>query len=334
MNPWLQLGPDTAEGRLLRGAWQPVYRDIDLAPGQVVRVRVAGQSFTLFRGTEGPRLVQDRCPHRGTLLGVGRVEGDTLVCAHHGWCWRGDGSPGPAHAAQGAALARSFPIRVELGLVFAWLGEGQPATFPVLPPGPWTAMPPNRWPCSYGRRLENSVDLAHVPHSHRTSGVGAGFEPDLRGTATRIPGGLEVRTGDLPPVRFYPPNLLQFQSPAGEGWADHLVWRVPEDVDCCRSFMVARADLPVVAQARPFQATRVEQLGEQVLSGERTLAELASEPSLTEVEDYVVLVGQGGLAGQAPEALGVADEPVRALRRLFCGARDSPLGPVHIEPLA
>jgi 5,5'-dehydrodivanillate O-demethylase oxygenase subunit len=310
-----------------------VYRDIDLVVGQVVTVRVAGEDFTLFRTASGPQMVQGRCPHRGTALGVGRVEGDTLVCAHHGWCWRGDGSPGPAHGAQSPARARSFVLRVELGLVFAWLGEGDAGPFMEVPAGPWTAMPTNRWPCSYGRRLENSVDLAHVPHSHRTSGVGAGFAPDLGGTGSLIPGGLEVRSGQVPPVRFYPPNVLQFRSPAGETWADHLVWRVPEDVESCRSFVVARAEVPCSPQRRPFQPTRVERLGEEVLQGEQTLADLASEPSLTEIEDYVVLVGQGSLAGQPPEALGVADEPVRALRRVFCAALNAPLQPLRIEAL-
>jgi phenylpropionate dioxygenase-like ring-hydroxylating dioxygenase large terminal subunit len=55
-------------------------------PGAVVPVTVDDDEFVVWRGTSGalgsaPR----RCPHLDWDLADGRVAGDDLVCAGHGW---------------------------------------------------------------------------------------------------------------------------------------------------------------------------------------------------------------------------------------------------------
>ena len=331
MKPWIQLAADTPGGRLLRRAWQPVYRAMDLLAGNVVRVRVLGQDYALFRHDGGVGLLADRCPHRGTRLSLGSVVDSALRCAHHGWAWDGEGQPAPGHAAQTSVCAGAVPVQEAHGLLFAWFGDGAPPALPVLD-GVWTAMQPNRWPCSFFRRLENTVDLAHVPHSHRLSGVGAGFPDTLTGQAAPFEGGLDVVEGEAR-VRFYVPNVLQFGSPTDAGFVEHVVWRVPEGVDSCRSFMLAKAALDTAPRRFPFDATPVENLAEEVLEGRRTLESLRGHHSLTEIEDYVVLVGQGPMEQQPPESLGPADAPVRALRRAWREALDAPAAPLEIRPL-
>ena len=316
MEPWFDIAAGSPGGALLRSAWQPVYRDVDLAPGQLRRLVVLGEELALFRTSSGQAwLVDGRCPHRGTRLDLGRLEEERLVCAHHGWCWSGDGRPRAAHAGQTARGLRSLPLREAHGLLFAWFGQGEPPPL-ELPPGPWTPLAPNLWPCSFFRRLENTLDLSHVPHSHRLS-VGGGMRADLDGEPRRVEGGLEVHEPGLPVVSFQLPNRLRFASPHAQGWVDHLVWRVPQDVDSCLSFALVQVDEAVEAKARPFRPSPVEEAAETVLRGERRLEDLASHPSLTEIEDYVVLVGQGTLASQPRESLGPADGPVRALREIW-----------------
>ncbi len=337
--PWADLDAQSPGGALLRRAWQPVARCMDLPVGATRRVRVLGEDLTLFRGeSKGVYAVGARCPHRGTDLLLGRVQGDTLSCLHHGWCWRGRGEAAPAHPGQPAGLKlRSLPTREALGLVFVWLGEGPPPALPSFPSGPWTALTTDRWPCSFFRRLENTLDLSHLPHSHRLSGVGGIVPPEMRIEVRPLSGGLEVGSPELPapPVRFYLPNLLQFSSPGpGGAWVDHLVWRVPEDQDSCRSFGVLNASVPTSPRTAPWDASEGERLAEQVLAGQSTLEELAGASSLTEIEDYLVLVGQGPLRGQSEEHLGPQDGPVRALRSLWSEALGWPaLPPPVLERL-
>src|SRR3546814_5716428 len=62
------------------------------------------------------RLVQDRCPHRGTSLAYGWVEGDSIRCRYHGWKFdgSGQGEDFPAETATYAANIRSEEHTSEL----------------------------------------------------------------------------------------------------------------------------------------------------------------------------------------------------------------------------
>src|SRR4029453_13891072 len=85
-------GPGTPAGKYLRRFWQPVYHSVDLKAGAPVPLRILGEDFTLYRGESGgPHLVAPRCPHRGTRLSLGHIEGDALRCFYHGWKFAPDG---------------------------------------------------------------------------------------------------------------------------------------------------------------------------------------------------------------------------------------------------
>ena len=75
----LRTGPGTPAGRYLRQFWQPIYHTVDLAPGRPITIRILSQDFTLYRGQGGqPHLVDAACPHRGTRLSSGWIEGDAV----------------------------------------------------------------------------------------------------------------------------------------------------------------------------------------------------------------------------------------------------------------
>ena len=85
-------GPGTPAGKYLRRFWQPVYHCVDLRPGRAVPLKIMNEDFTLYRSETGKvHLTEARCPHRGTMLHTGWIEGDTLRCFYHGWKFNSQG---------------------------------------------------------------------------------------------------------------------------------------------------------------------------------------------------------------------------------------------------
>jgi len=88
----LRTGSGTPAGRYLRQFWQPVYHSVDLAVSRAVTIRIMSQDFTLYRGQSGAaHLFDATCPHRGTRLSSGWIEGEALRCFYHGWKFDSDG---------------------------------------------------------------------------------------------------------------------------------------------------------------------------------------------------------------------------------------------------
>ena len=57
-----------------------------LAPGQVAAARAGSMDVAVVRLCDGRlTVIPDRCPHDGGPISDGFLEGDTLVCARHGW---------------------------------------------------------------------------------------------------------------------------------------------------------------------------------------------------------------------------------------------------------
>ncbi len=56
-----------------------------LTEGQPRAVDVAGDPVCVVRVPEGVFAFDDVCPHRGTPLSLGRLDGTTLTCSAHTW---------------------------------------------------------------------------------------------------------------------------------------------------------------------------------------------------------------------------------------------------------
>src|SRR4030095_11643646 len=73
-----------------------------------------------------------------------------------------------------------YPVQEYLGLVFAYLGEGEPPamwSFPELEgEGAIRLTGPGIWPCNYFNRIENSLDHVNgaFVHRRRVNGYGLG----------------------------------------------------------------------------------------------------------------------------------------------------------------
>jgi nitrite reductase/ring-hydroxylating ferredoxin subunit len=167
--------------------WYTIAESKDVQRGQVETVKYFGEELILYRTESGEaRLTGAYCPHLGAHLGRGKVAGENLQCAFHGFQFDGDGRCVHAYGKSVPRKAKldTWAIREHNGFIFAWYHpEGAAPSFeiPVLP-GPeagWTAFKTEtRAIASHPQETsENSVDVGHFSKLHTFSE--AWYEGDL-----------------------------------------------------------------------------------------------------------------------------------------------------------
>jgi 5,5'-dehydrodivanillate O-demethylase len=352
------VGPGTPTGRYLRLFWQPVARARDLKAGRAKPIEILGEKFTLYQGEHGGfHLVAFRCPHRGAQLSLGWVEGDALRCRYHGWKFDRSGQCIEQPDVETSSVQRvkmaSYPTREYMGLVFTFLGEGEPPPFPQYPdldrPGVIVTDPVELLPCSFWNRFDN--DHSHIPWVHRATALRKGRNDLLvhrwetvEETAYGWMGTRSVKGEKAEQERFlglsrlthwFMPNVRLFWAPTrangfeGRGlWDTKAVWTVPVNDRSHAAFDVTHTPLEG-AEARAFAQSRAGQeaeaedrwdLAEQVMAGDLTLEDLPDELSAYTsfaIEDYVTQVGQGPIAGRGRERLVSTDARLILIRRLW-----------------
>ena len=174
-----RTGKGTDCGQLLRHYWQPVALADELKPPRQIRpARVLGQDLVLFRDEQGRLGLVDRdCPHRGADLAFGRLEDGGLRCLFHGWLFDVTGKclETPAEPAGSTfcdrVSIRSYPVCERSGIVFGYLGEGEPPEFPAL--DCFVASDSHvfafkgLFECNWLQALEVGIDPAHASFLHR-----------------------------------------------------------------------------------------------------------------------------------------------------------------------
>ena len=113
-----------------RSFWHPVAWSHEVAD-RPVAVTLLGEPLVAVRRPTGEVAVYvDECPHRGAPLSLGRLEGDELVCAFHGWRFGPDGAAtcipalGPdAPIPSRARLAQPAAVCERYGIVWVALDE-------------------------------------------------------------------------------------------------------------------------------------------------------------------------------------------------------------------
>ena len=65
--------------------WIPVLSQSELPLNGFKAVEVAGQSLLVGRLHQNLFACVDRCPHAGAPLRLGKLRGEELMCARHGW---------------------------------------------------------------------------------------------------------------------------------------------------------------------------------------------------------------------------------------------------------
>ena len=172
-------GKGTPAGDVLRRYWQPAALAEELDAGRpVVPVTLLGERLVLFRDDEGRLgLIGRHCLHRGADLCFGRREDNGLRCPFHGWLYGRDGrcleQPGEPEGSRMHERIRttSYPVVEKNGVVFAYLGPGEPPAFPNFDcfraPGSHVFAFKGLWECNWLQALEIGIDPAHASFLHR-----------------------------------------------------------------------------------------------------------------------------------------------------------------------
>jgi phthalate 4,5-dioxygenase len=175
-------GPGTAGGEMMRRYWLPVGLSADVTrESGPLPMRILSENLVLFRDENGRiGLLQRHCPHRRADLSYGRIEDGGLRCLYHGWLWdvKGNCLEQPAEPPESTykdkVKALSYPCREIAGLIFTYMGAGEPPVFPMY--SCYDAPPAHRWvmraplDCNYLQGLEGNIDPAHLSYLHRPMG--------------------------------------------------------------------------------------------------------------------------------------------------------------------
>ncbi len=165
-------------GKLMRQYWQPAALAQELESDRPVRpVRLMGEDLVLYRDDSGYGLLGRHCPHRGADLLYGRLEDGGLRCTFHGWLFDAGGQclDQPAEPPDSNFCRKirhtAYPCKERNGIVFAWLGDGEPPDLPELDcfvaPSTHTFAFKGLIECNWLQALEVGIDPAHASFLHR-----------------------------------------------------------------------------------------------------------------------------------------------------------------------
>lgn len=165
---------------LRRNYWFPATLSQKLvADGPPQRIRLLGKNYVAWRATDGRvGFFDENCPHRRASLALARNEDNALRCIFHGWKFGVDGTVlevptephNPVEFCKGVPL-KHYPAREGGGMVWVWLGGGEPARFPDFE---FMNLPPEQvYPIyqlaryNWVQSVEGNVDAAHVTVLHQ-----------------------------------------------------------------------------------------------------------------------------------------------------------------------
>ena len=134
----VHVGPQDPAGRIFRRYWIPIEVAGDLG-NKPKELRVFGEDLVLFRFPNGePGLVGPKCAHRNAGMQYGTPEARGLRCCYHGWLYdaRGRCIEMPCEPKDtpllGQAKIAGYPALDRYGIVWGFLGEGEPPELPAL----------------------------------------------------------------------------------------------------------------------------------------------------------------------------------------------------------
>lgn len=145
------------------------------------------KDLVLFRKSDGTLVcLNDRCPHRGTSLALGKVINNCIECPMHGFqfsetgkCTRIPANGDQCHIPT-SLTAQNYIVREGYCLIWLWWGEARSQ----LPELPWPKELNNTYPywskgscmttpVSFYRTMESGLDVIHFPFTHRPNALQA-----------------------------------------------------------------------------------------------------------------------------------------------------------------
>jgi phenylpropionate dioxygenase-like ring-hydroxylating dioxygenase large terminal subunit len=172
---------------ILAGFWHPVAFAQEIGD-KPISARLLDVDLVIYRTSTGVSVARDICPHRGTRLSAGWMNGDTLVCPMHGLCYDHSGVcvKIPSVPEKDARIPPRMRLQTLLseeryGIIWACLAD-----VPTHPPPVWPGIedetlkkihiPSGTWNAAASRHVENFNDVAHFPFVHKETF--GGYEED------------------------------------------------------------------------------------------------------------------------------------------------------------
>lgn len=174
--------PGSPLNRMAKRQWLPFLRSEALEAGGAPRkVELLGEFYVAFRAADGRiGFFDEACPHRGASLVLARTGDNALTCIFHGWRFSVEGKcvdamneANPKFCA--TVKLRSHSARDAGGVLWVYLGEGEP---PVFPHWEFFDLPATHRRARVGytesnwtRNLETLLDSAHIGILHAEPAV-------------------------------------------------------------------------------------------------------------------------------------------------------------------
>src|SRR5271157_1655237 len=355
-------GATTLAGQYLRRFWQPIYESDSLKTGQLTPIQILNDYFTLYRGEDGnAHVVAFQCPHRGTQLSTGWVEGDSIRCFFHGWkfdakgqCTEQPAEPKPfCHKIKISA----YPTLEQLGLIFAYFGEGSPPPIPRWPEfeSADAVSSMATIPCNYFQSAENILDDVHVGFAHSAvpelgSSPRGRVPPRVSAEETSFGLSVSFENDECVERNFFfspnicyagyflgysvPPNQRQFRMRT-------LFWYVPID-DTSHHHIQVTSGPPIVTESMRLEMRTTHSVQDEILAVLGGKSNVHKErpvpgkrrPNLVRIQDGVTIVGQGAIADRSLDHLGASDAGVILLRKIWLRELRSLAAGKHVTPFA
>lgn len=141
-------------------------------------LKVCGQQIVLFRGEDGKvRALDAYCPHLGTDLGIGRVDGNLIRCYFHHWAFDGEGTcqdiPCQSSIPEKARL-QSYATEEKYGMIWVYPDATAPegvAEFDELKGKQVIAVRdrPFERTCHHHICMMNGIDAQHLQTVHKVN---------------------------------------------------------------------------------------------------------------------------------------------------------------------
>jgi 5,5'-dehydrodivanillate O-demethylase len=179
-----QVGPNKPMGQLLRHYWMPIAGESEFEALNTKAVKLLGEELVLFKDLGGHfGLVDRHCVHRRADLSTGMVEAEGIRCHYHGWRFNAQGActeqpyedtAFPQLNAKSKIHIKAYPVQTKGGLIWAYLGEGEPPLLPDWEAFSWengfTQIVISEVPCNWFQCQENSIDPVHFEWMHENWG--------------------------------------------------------------------------------------------------------------------------------------------------------------------
>ena len=327
-----RVGPGTPAGQFLRRYWQPVGVAAELKDTPIKRIRLLGEDLVLFRGDDhGYGLVGEQCPHRGTSLAYGRVEGPNIRCPYHGWLYSREGkcveqpAEPPESTYKNRIKHRAYPVAKLAGLLYTYMG---PKPVPLLPrfdvlvrtDGQRKLLVLPQLDCNWLQPMENSVDPTHVHYLHgQGSGSpvhGDGSRPITKHEFEVFEYGIMKKrfasngSGKLELLNAHPlvfPNMLRQH----HGREHYIQYRVPVDDTHTRFFEVYFIESEDKTSSEQLDNPPVE------YAAHHKDSHGVYDLSRVWMQDYMAWETAGAVFDRTKEHLATADKGIIVFRKLL-----------------